>query len=90
MGSTSSQLKDYRNQVKTRFAAHLKQVREAKGLTGTELARRAVLDRGNYYRLEGGKVNPSLSMLVRLAAALEMSLEEFLEGLVIEVDLNRL
>lgn len=88
MGSTSSQLQDYRNQVKTRFAVHLKQVRETKGLSGAELARRAALDRGNYYRLEAGKVNPSLSMLIRLSAALEMNLSDFVEGLEMDVDLE--
>lgn len=90
MGSTTTGLQAFRDQVKSRFAELLKERRTEAGISGAELARRAGLDRGNYYRLEGGSVNPSLSMIVRLSKALEMSVKEFLDGFEVEFDFGEL
>lgn len=48
------------------------QNRKNKGLTQTELARRAGIPRTNITRFESGSYNPSLEMMVRIAAALGM------------------
>ena len=52
-----------------------KACRKAKGITQTELARRTGISQPNITRFESGKYNPSLDMMVRIATALEMSLD---------------
>ena len=44
-------------------------------MTQAELARRAGVPRTNITRFEGGSYNPSLEMMVRIAAALGMKLQ---------------
>ena len=44
-------------------------------MTQAELAKRAGLPRSNITRFESGSYNPSLELLVRIAAALGMSLQ---------------
>ena len=51
------------------------QCRKMQGITQAELARRAGLPRSNITRFESGNYNPSLELLVRIAAALGMSLQ---------------
>ena len=45
------------------------------GMTQAELAKRAGIPRTNITRFESGNYNPSLEMLVRIAAALGMTLQ---------------
>lgn len=49
--------------------------RKNKKITQEELARRAGIPRTNITRFESGTYNPSLEMMVKIAAALEMKLE---------------
>ena len=49
--------------------------RKELGMTQAELARRAGVPRTNITRFEGGSYNPSLEMMVRIAAALGMKLQ---------------
>lgn len=49
--------------------------RKALGITQAELARRAGVPRSNITRFESGSYNPSLEMMVRIAAALGMKLQ---------------
>ena len=49
--------------------------RKLKGMTQAELASRAGIPRTNITRFESGNYNPSLEMLVRIAAALDVSLQ---------------
>lgn len=49
--------------------------RKLQGMTQAELARRAGIPRTNITRFESGNYNPSLEMLVRIAAALDVSLQ---------------
>lgn len=51
------------------------QCRKMQGITQAELAKRAGVPRTNITRFESGKYNPSLELLVRIAAALGMSLQ---------------
>lgn len=51
------------------------QNRKDKGITQAELARRAGVPRTNITRFESGSYNPSLEMMVRVAAALGMQLQ---------------
>lgn len=51
------------------------QRRKEQGMTQADFARRAGIPRTNITRFESGSYNPSLEMLVRLAAALDMTLQ---------------
>lgn len=51
------------------------QCRKTQGITQAELARRTGIPRSNITRFESGNYNPSLELLVRIAAALGMSLQ---------------
>jgi XRE family transcriptional regulator, regulator of sulfur utilization len=63
----------------TRFLAdNLRQLRTARGLTQAKVAESADLPRPTYANLETGAANPTLAVLVRVAAALGVSLEELL------------
>ena len=61
-------------------AAHLgtnvKALREARGLTQQQIAKAAGVPRPTWANLESGAANPTLAVLVRVAAALQVSLEE--------------
>ena len=49
--------------------------RKIQSMTQAELAKRAGIPRTNITRFESGNYNPSLEMLVRIAAALGMTLQ---------------
>ena len=55
----------------------LKEFREKKGLSQTELANRVGLKQSTISQYENGSRRPNLSMSKKLADALEMSLDEF-------------
>ncbi len=62
-----------------RLGRMLKTLREAKGLTQVELAKKARIGQGYLAQLEGGvKKNPSLATLKRIAKGLGVSVEELL------------
>lgn len=50
-------------------------IRKEQGMTQAELARRAGIPRSNITRFESGTYNPSLEMMVRIAAALNRKLQ---------------
>ena len=60
------------------LADNLRQLRLARGLTQARVAQSAGLPRPTYANLESGGSNPTLSVLVRVAAALRVTLEELL------------
>jgi transcriptional regulator with XRE-family HTH domain len=63
-----------------RLGRMLKTLREAKGLTQVELAKKARIGQGYLAQLEGGvKKNPSLAVLKRLARAVGVSVEQLLK-----------
>ena len=49
--------------------------RKLQGMTQADLAKRTGIPRTNITRFESGNYNPSLEMLVRIAAALGMTLQ---------------
>ena len=49
--------------------------RKTQGITQEELAKMAGVPRSNITRFESGNYNPSLEMMVRIAAALGMTLQ---------------
>ena len=66
-----SQQKDTRKSVIDQYISYRKKL----GMTQAELARRSGVPRTNITRFEGGSYNPSLEMMVRIAAALDMKLQ---------------
>jgi transcriptional regulator with XRE-family HTH domain len=61
-----------------RIAKNLKQLREARGLTQGQLAKIAGVPRATWTNLESGSANPTLQVLHRAAAALQVTIEELL------------
>jgi transcriptional regulator with XRE-family HTH domain len=67
-----------------RFAANLIEQRRASGLSQEELAFRAAVHRTQISLLEGGNRLPRFETLIKLAGALEVSVEALTEGIVWE------
>jgi transcriptional regulator with XRE-family HTH domain len=67
-----------RADVPTRLAANLRQLREARGLSQQQAAALAALPRPTWATLESGSANPTLTVLLRAAAALQVSIEELI------------
>jgi transcriptional regulator with XRE-family HTH domain len=61
------------------FAANLRRLRNAKGLSQDDLAYEAEVSRSYLSQLEKGKFYASLQIIGRLAAALKVEPEEFLK-----------
>ena len=63
-----------------RFSTVLRHLREAKGMTQADLAKKAKVDQGYISMLEAGqKKNPGINVLKRLARALGVPVTELLE-----------
>lgn len=67
--------------IRARFAGNLLRIRQDRGLTQEALAELAGIHRTEASLLERGKREPRLGTLVKLAAALEVPLDAFLEGI---------
>lgn len=65
-----------REDVGEHLARNLRELREAQGLTQLGLARRASVPRATLAHLETGAGNPTLSVLVKIASALGVTIEE--------------
>ena len=61
----------------------LRQRREEKNVSQEQLAELAGVDRGYVSLVERGKVNPTVTTLVRLASSLEMNPGDLLDGLTV-------
>src|SRR5262249_41173427 len=59
-----------------RLAANLRHLREARGLTQSQMARLAGLPRATWGHLETGGANPTLLVLDKAATALQVPIEE--------------
>ena len=57
---------------------HIRQIRLLKKISQTEIAYRCGFDKSNYNTIEAGKRNPTIITLIKIALALEVSLEEIL------------
>jgi transcriptional regulator with XRE-family HTH domain len=63
-----------------RFGRYIRQLREERGLTQSELASRAGLAVDSVRRIERGQLSPSLRSLAKLAAGMEISLHSLFGG----------
>ncbi|MES2642286.1 MAG: XRE family transcriptional regulator [Myxococcota bacterium] len=71
------------------LAGNLRQLREARGLSQTALARKAGLPRATWTHLESGDANPTLTVLAAAAEALGVGIEELLAERAVEARLYR-
>jgi len=55
----------------------LRQFREKKQISQAELARRLGVDRSTINKIENGKTKPSIALLERIAAELDVSIRDF-------------
>jgi transcriptional regulator with XRE-family HTH domain len=61
-----------------RLARNVKQLRQARGLTQQQMSKLSSLPRATWANLESGGANPTLTVLHRVAVALQVSLEEII------------
>jgi len=66
----------------------IKKVREAKGLSQKQVADAARMQQSQYSRIEGGKTDPSFSLVMRIAKALGVTLTELFNANEIFTDLK--
>ena len=59
---------------------HVRKKRLEKKLSAGELARLCYMDKPNLFRIEKGRINPSIYVLNKIAEALGISLEELFKG----------
>src|SRR5580658_6757829 len=60
------------------LADNVKALREARGLSQQQIAQIAGIPRATWTHLESGGANPTLAVLVKVAAALQVRLDELL------------
>ncbi len=60
------------------LADNLKAIRETRGLSQEQIAKSASIPRATWTNLESGSANPTLAVLVKVANALEVRLDELL------------
>ncbi len=66
------------NDVSAHLANNMRTLREARGITQAHIAKLAGLPRPTWANLESGAANPTLSVVVKVAAALQVSVEELI------------
>jgi len=76
--STARSLLVMADALATHLAANLRQLRAARGLSQQQAADSAGLPRPTWTTLESGSSNPTLTVLARAAAALQVSVEELI------------
>ena len=64
------------NELSGRLGANIRHLREARALTQEQMARLSGIPRATWGHLESGAANPTLSVLHRVAAALQVPIEE--------------
>lgn len=68
-------LEDEQEKIKYAVMQEFVRIRKEQGVTQEELARRTGIARPNIARMENGSYNPTIEMMVRLAAGLDMRLD---------------
>lgn len=64
--------------VASNLAANIRHLRETRGFTQQQMAELAGIPRPTWANLESGAANPTLSVLVKVAGALQIRLEELI------------
>src|SRR5438128_6503380 len=66
------------NPAASNLAANIRHLREARGMTQEQMARISEIPRPTWANLESGESNPTLSVLIKAANALQVPLEELI------------
>lgn len=66
------------DQVPENIANNVRKLRETRGLTQQQMAKRAEVPRPTWANLESGGANPTVAVLVKVANALQVRVEELL------------
>ena len=66
------------NPIAANLGSNIRQLREARGMTQEQMARISGVPRPTWANLESGVANPTLSVLVKVANALQVPLEELI------------
>jgi transcriptional regulator with XRE-family HTH domain len=61
------------------FGAHVRKLREQRGLSMRELASNLDVEYNQIYRIENGKINTSISMVILLAEGLGVSHQQIFD-----------
>lgn len=61
------------------LGAHLKYLRESKGLTLVDLEVKSGVNNGDISKIEGGKINLAFTTLAKLAFGLNLSISELVK-----------
>jgi XRE family transcriptional regulator, regulator of sulfur utilization len=64
------------DRVADNLGRNIKQLREARGLTQHQMAKASGVPRPTWANLESGAANPTLQVLIKVASALQVSIEE--------------
>jgi DNA-binding XRE family transcriptional regulator len=70
---------DMKKGISKRLGENIKRIRTEKGMTQGDIVRALNLDRGYVSSLEGGKRNPTLAMIEKIAGALRVTSDELLK-----------
>lgn len=62
----------------TNLARNIRQLREGRGLSQAQLARMSGIPRPTWANLESGGANPTLAVVLKVASALQVSIEELI------------
>jgi transcriptional regulator with XRE-family HTH domain len=71
-------MNDPRADIPSFLAENVKQLRDARGMTQAQMAKLSGLPRATWANIESGAANPTLTVLHRLAMALQVSIEELI------------
>jgi transcriptional regulator with XRE-family HTH domain len=66
--------------VAARLSANIVQLREARGVTQQQMAKVSGVPRATWAHLESGHANPTLAVLNRVAASLQVTIEELIRA----------
>lgn len=66
------------NPTAAHLGANIRQLREARGMTQEQMARLSDVPRPTWANLESGEANPTLTVLIKVANALHVPLEELI------------
>ncbi len=76
---SDKRLNDLKDSIPKKMGNRIKDLRNERGLTQTELAELVGKDRQYLYKIEKGKVTPNIVTITALAIALEISLNELFD-----------
>jgi transcriptional regulator with XRE-family HTH domain len=66
--------------IASRLARNLQELRKTRGLSQQQIAKLAELPRATWANLESGAANPTLQVIAKVAAALQVSFEELVSA----------